>query len=221
MMDVSGLDWNSAVRFILQAVQEVSETKLAGEDLTNDVLKIEGQFSSTYISTATTTVVKTGAGLLHAIVVTGTTDCTIIVIKTEASGTILGSWSDRSGNVPLRRSVHDGAHDHHRWREQAHRRLPVGGPMPVKFDSLDGNARTAVFSVPDGVGGQQLVTREVADGITNDSLDKHLIALAGGPAAEFPDEVAPVKPPLAPPANGAKGDTADDDREAVGGRWKE
>ena len=52
--------------------------------------------------------------------------------------------------------------------------------MPVKFDSLDGNARTAVFSVPDGVGGQQLVTREVADGITNDSLDKHLIALAGG-----------------------------------------
>lgn len=82
--------------------------------------------------------------------------------------------------------------------------------MPVKFDSLDGNARTAVFSVPDGVGGQQLVTREVADGITNDSLDKHLIALAGGLAVEFPEEVAPVKPPLAPPAKWAKGDTADD-----------
>ena len=93
MMDVSGLDWNSAVRFILQAVQEVSETKLAGEDLTNDVLKFEGQFSSTYISTATTTVVKTGAGLLHAIVVTETTAFTIIVYdNTAASGTILASF---------------------------------------------------------------------------------------------------------------------------------
>ena len=42
-------------------------TRLAGEDLTNDVLKVEQQFTNTRCTADT--LVKTGAGLLHALVV--------------------------------------------------------------------------------------------------------------------------------------------------------
>jgi hypothetical protein len=66
---------------------------IAGEDLTYDVLKVEQRNSGTYISTATTTVIKTGAGLLHTIVVNGGTAGTIIVYdNTAASGTIIASF---------------------------------------------------------------------------------------------------------------------------------
>lgn len=66
---------------------------IAGEDLTNDVQKVENQMNSTYISTATTTTIKTGAGLLHTIVVNGGTAGTIIVYdNTAASGTIIASF---------------------------------------------------------------------------------------------------------------------------------
>lgn len=68
-------------------------TALAGEDLPNDVLKVEQRFSPLYISTATTTTVKTGVGVLHSIVVQGGTAGTIIVYdNTAASGTILASF---------------------------------------------------------------------------------------------------------------------------------
>ncbi len=68
-------------------------TKIAGEDLTNDVLKVNQVFNDTYISTATTTVVKTGAGLLHTIVVCGGTAGTVIIYdNTAGSGTILASF---------------------------------------------------------------------------------------------------------------------------------
>jgi hypothetical protein len=69
------------------------EGKIAGEDLTNDVLRVEQRNTNTYISTATTTVVKTGAGLLHTLVVNGGTAGTVIVYdNTAASGTILASF---------------------------------------------------------------------------------------------------------------------------------
>jgi hypothetical protein len=49
--------------------------------------------NATYISTATTTVCKTGAGLLHTLTVTGGTAGTIIGYdNTAASGTILFSF---------------------------------------------------------------------------------------------------------------------------------
>lgn len=68
-------------------------TTLAGEDIPNDVTKVEFRNNATYISTATTTVVKTGAGLLHTIVVQGGTTGTIIGYdNTSASGTILFSF---------------------------------------------------------------------------------------------------------------------------------
>lgn len=69
------------------------EGKIAGEDLTNDLLKVNQVFSNTYISTAVTTTVKTGAGLLHTLVVNGGTAGTVIVYdNTAASGTILASF---------------------------------------------------------------------------------------------------------------------------------
>ena len=69
-------------------------TTIAGEDIPNDVLKVEMRNNATVISTATTTVCKTGAGLLHTITVTGGTAGTIVVYdNTAASGTILASFS--------------------------------------------------------------------------------------------------------------------------------
>lgn len=60
--------------------------KIAGEDLAFDVMKTAVEGSKAYISTATTTQVKTGAGLLHTITVNGGTAGTIIVYD-ETSGT--------------------------------------------------------------------------------------------------------------------------------------
>lgn len=53
-------------------------TTIAGEDIPNDVTKVEMRNNDTYISTATTTVCKTGTGLLHTLTVTGGTAGTII-----------------------------------------------------------------------------------------------------------------------------------------------
>lgn len=74
-------------------LKETLGTTIAGEDIPNDVTKVEFRNNATYISTATTTVVKTGAGLLHTIVVQGGTTGTIIGYdNTAASGTILFSF---------------------------------------------------------------------------------------------------------------------------------
>lgn len=68
-------------------------TRIAGEDITNNRLLTETRCTGTYISTATTTVVKTGTWVLHTIVVQGGTAGTIIGYdNTAASGTILFSF---------------------------------------------------------------------------------------------------------------------------------
>jgi len=68
-------------------------TALAGEDTTNDVIKVEQRFSNTYISTATTTTPKNAPGFLHTITVNGGTAGTIIVYdNTAGSGTIIASF---------------------------------------------------------------------------------------------------------------------------------
>jgi bifunctional ADP-heptose synthase (sugar kinase/adenylyltransferase) len=67
------------------------KTAIAGEDLTNDVMKVEMRNSNTYISTATTTTVKTGVGLLHSIVLGETAAGAITIYdNTAASGTVIG-----------------------------------------------------------------------------------------------------------------------------------
>jgi hypothetical protein len=65
-------------------------TSLAGEDITNDVLKVEQRFTSAAISTATTTTVKTGVGVVHAIsIVGGTLGAITVYDNTAASGTTI------------------------------------------------------------------------------------------------------------------------------------
>jgi len=63
------------------------------EDNTVGVAKTEYRGAGTYISTATTTTVKTGAGHLHTITITEAVASTIIVYdNTAGSGTILASF---------------------------------------------------------------------------------------------------------------------------------
>lgn len=63
-------------------------TTIAGEDTVNDVLKIEQRNSFTNITSATTTVVKSGAGFLHAITVNTTAAGAITIYNnTSATGT--------------------------------------------------------------------------------------------------------------------------------------
>jgi len=63
-------------------------TKLAGEDLGNDVMKVEQQMNPTNITTATTTTVKSGAGYFECITINATAAGTITIYdNTAASGT--------------------------------------------------------------------------------------------------------------------------------------
>lgn len=47
--------------------------KLAGEDIPNDVMKVEQRFNYSSVSTATTTLIKNGSGFIHQIRVIGGT----------------------------------------------------------------------------------------------------------------------------------------------------
>lgn len=67
----------------------VSLDKIAGEDLVNDVQKVEQRFSYNNIATATTTTIKSGSGFLHAISINTPVASSVITIydNTAASGT--------------------------------------------------------------------------------------------------------------------------------------
>lgn len=69
-------------------VQTNMATKLAGEDLTVDVLKVEERFNYSPITTQTTTVIKSGAGFLHGLDYTATANGVITIYdNTAANGT--------------------------------------------------------------------------------------------------------------------------------------
>ncbi len=64
-----------------------------GQDSTLDRLLTAGKYNGNYIATATTTLVKTGAGVLHSITVTETAAGAITVYdNTAASGTIKAAF---------------------------------------------------------------------------------------------------------------------------------
>lgn len=68
-------------------------TRIAGENVSRDVLRNEPRYTPTYISTATTTTCVSGAGTLGSITVQGGTAGTIIVYdNTAGSGTVLASF---------------------------------------------------------------------------------------------------------------------------------
>lgn len=76
-------------------------TKVAGEDLSADVMKVEGRFSTTAISTATTTTVKSGAGFVHSIqVVGGTLGAVTVYDNTAASGTVIIPTHTPTASLP-------------------------------------------------------------------------------------------------------------------------
>lgn len=90
------------------AVVETGELKVAdqaihpGEDATLDRTWGGSKCNGTYISSATTTVVKSGAGMLHSIVVTETAAGAITVYdNTAASGTV---------KAVLKASIAEGAY---------------------------------------------------------------------------------------------------------------
>lgn len=68
-------------------------TKVAGEDQTNDVLKVEQQFVYTNITTQTTTTIKSGAGFLHNVVVNTPLASGVVTMydNTAGSGSLIGT----------------------------------------------------------------------------------------------------------------------------------
>jgi len=79
-------------------------TKLAGEDLTNDLIKVEERFSSASYSTAqTATTIKSGAGFLHTVTILGGAAGAITVWdNVSGSGTtILPAFTPGNVTVPV------------------------------------------------------------------------------------------------------------------------
>lgn len=68
-------------------------TGIAGEDLQNDVLKVEARYSYTPIVTATTTVIKSSAGFLHKIIFNKRVATGVVTVydNTSAAGTKIGT----------------------------------------------------------------------------------------------------------------------------------
>ena len=68
-------------------------TLISGEDQTNNVLKVEGQFTRASMTSATTTTHKSGSGLLHTITVNKAIAAATITMydNTAASGTLIGT----------------------------------------------------------------------------------------------------------------------------------
>lgn len=71
-------------------------TLLAGEDLTNNVMKVESQFTYSMVSATGTTTIKSGAGFIHTINVNGQSTPSITIYdNTAASGAVI--WGTRAG----------------------------------------------------------------------------------------------------------------------------
>lgn len=74
-------------------------TRIAGEDLTKDLLKVNQVFSATNITTNATTTVQTGAGLLHSFTINNpalisVANLTMTVYdNTAGSGTKIGTYT--------------------------------------------------------------------------------------------------------------------------------
>ena len=70
------------------------QTQIAGEDLAADVMKVEHRNSFGQISTATTTTVLSGSGVLHSIVITDSVASAITVYdNTAGSGTVIALFA--------------------------------------------------------------------------------------------------------------------------------
>lgn len=89
---------NFAPQIDVNGNQKVTDATLgAGEDLANDVQKVETRFGFLNITTNATTTVKTGVGLFGGFTVNNngfTTAGTITIYdNTAGSGTLIGTWT--------------------------------------------------------------------------------------------------------------------------------
>lgn len=81
-------DWN--IDEATNTARVTLNTKLAGEDIPNDVLKVEQRFLYQTITTATTTTIKSSSGFLRTITILGGTAGAITVYdNTAGSGTTI------------------------------------------------------------------------------------------------------------------------------------
>lgn len=81
-----------AIEFDEIVDNSIGKLLIAGEDLTNNVMKTEQRFSYANITSATTTTVKSGSGFLHAITINTTAAGTITIYdNTAGSGTKIGT----------------------------------------------------------------------------------------------------------------------------------
>lgn len=85
-------------------------TTLSGEDQTNDVMKVEGQFSYKNIPHADTQV-KASAGFVHTVTcgsdAAATAGTIILYDNTAESGTVVYTWTFPAANVPTATVVLD------------------------------------------------------------------------------------------------------------------
>lgn len=71
-----------------ESMKQTLATKLAGEDLTNDVMKVEDQ--ANYTNTAASALIKTGAGRVFGVIVNSHTNGTLkLWDNTSAATTVL------------------------------------------------------------------------------------------------------------------------------------
>lgn len=68
-------------------------TLISGEDQTNNVMRVEGQFTRATMTSATTTTHKSGSGLLHSVTVNKAVATATITMydNTAGSGTVIGT----------------------------------------------------------------------------------------------------------------------------------
>lgn len=66
---------------------------ISGEDQTNNVIRVEGQFTRASMTTATTTTHKSGSGLLHSVVINKAVAAGVVTMydNTAGSGTVIGT----------------------------------------------------------------------------------------------------------------------------------
>jgi hypothetical protein len=76
-------------------------SKLSGEDVTNDLIKVEQRFSYSNLATNATTTIKSGAGFLHSITINtpGATSTATVYDSTAGSGTKIATINSAPANA--------------------------------------------------------------------------------------------------------------------------
>jgi hypothetical protein len=97
--------WDGSAWYLDPAESVSLSTLIAGEDQTNDVLKVEQQFTYKNLAANANTSVKSTPGFLHALVINkiGASSNTITVYDgTDATGTVIATIDSTIAGAPTR-----------------------------------------------------------------------------------------------------------------------